>query len=311
MSKIVKDFNKDRTGFIGGSEISAVMGLNRWQTPLSVWALKTKQIEDPFEMNEAVEMGVDLEEFVAKKFEERSGKKVRVDNREFVHPDYPFLKAHIDRRIVGGQLLECKTCSAYKANEWNDDDIPDEYRLQVNFYLGMLNMDSGWIAVLIGGQKFVYKELKFSKELYDKQVEVAVDFWNNYVLTETPPMAIANDKDTLVELFPESRPGELKTLRGDDPELEATFNELALNRLEGKNQIKEIDVEVDESENLIRQMIGDDEGIESGQYKATWKNQDRTNLDIVAMKNDGVYEKYAVKKSIRVLRVVEKKSKKL
>ena len=303
------DQDQDRTKFIGGSDIACIMGLSRWGTPLSVWALKTKAIEDPFEMNEAVEMGIDLEDFVAKKFEQRSGKKVKVDNRDFTHPEYPYMKAHIDRWVIGGEILECKTASAYKSGEW-DDDIPEEYQLQVNWYLGIVGHASGYIAVLIGGQKFVWKPIEFNQELFDIQVERAKDFWENFVLTKVPPMAMTNDKDTLTELFPDSRPDTMKALRGEDPELEMTFNELALERVEGKSQIKEIDFVVDEAENKIRQLIGEGEGIESGQYKATWKNQNNTKIDITKLRDDGLYEKYAVTKKIRVLRVVEKKASK-
>ena len=35
----------DRTQFIGGSDIAAILGLSRYATPLSVWAEKTGQFE--------------------------------------------------------------------------------------------------------------------------------------------------------------------------------------------------------------------------------------------------------------------------
>lgn len=309
------DSNQDRSKFVGGSEVAAVMGLSRWNTPLSVWAKKTGQIEDSIKDNEAVEMGIDLEDFVAKKFEQRSGKKVRVENREFVHPDYPYMVSHIDRWVVGedGADLECKTCSAYKYGEWDDDEIPDEYYLQKIWYSGIIGLHrkkkpkDSYIAVLIGGQKFVWKPVKFDQVLFDLQVERVREFWESYVLTGTPPMAISNDKDTLIELFPESRPDTLKTIRGGDEE--ATFNELALNRTEGKNQVKEIIIEVDDADNKLRQLIGDDEGLETGQWKATWKGQNTTKVDTAKMKEDGIYEKYAIRGNTRVLRVVEKKGK--
>ena len=311
----MKDFNKDRSGFIGGSDIAAVMGLSRWDTPLSVWAKKTKKISDSIEITEAIEMGIDLEDFVAKKFEEKSGLKVRKDRREFSHPQYPCLKAHIDRWLVGGSGddVECKTASAWKYREW-EDGIPDEYILQKNWYTGIVAAyrkkkpsSGGYIAVLIGGQKFIWKKFEFDKALFERQVEVAVDFWMNFIVPVIPPMAIAGDKDTLVELFPASRTDSMITLRGDNPDLEASFNNFAIDRIEGKDQLKEIEKDVEEAENQIKQLIGDDEGIETGQFKATWKTQEKTNLDIAKMKEDGVYEKYAVKSENRVLRVVEKK----
>lgn len=313
----MKDFNKDRTGFIGGSDIAGVMGLSNWETPLSIWAMKTGRIVKDLSDNEAVEMGTDLEPFVAKKFEQRSGKKVRVDDRDFTHPDYPYMRCHIDRWVIGEETdLEAKTCSAYKAGAWVDDEIPEDYQLQKNWNSGIMGAHRGkpgrdsYIAVLIGGQKFVWKPFKFDQELFDLQVARAIEFWENYVLKNVPPMAIANDKDTLMELFPESRPKELKAIREDEPELEATFNELALNSIEGKVQKKALLSEIDEAENLLRQMIGDDEGLETGQYKATWKSQKKTTIDTQKLKDDGLYDAYAIRGTNRVLRIVEKKGKK-
>lgn len=306
------DITKDRETYVGGSEIAAVMGLSRWDTPLSVWAQKTGKIVKDLSGIEAVEMGTDLEPFVAKKFEERSGKKVRVDQRHFIHPDYPYMAAHIDRWVLNedGAILEAKTCSAYKANEWSEDEIPNEYYLQVNWYSGIVALHreekpkDGYIAVLIGGQKFVWKPVEFSQKLFDRQVEVVRDFWENFVLTDTPPMATSDDKDSLLALHPESEKASIRKIEGETSEHELL--NLCIQRNEGKGQIKEIIKEVDEAENLLRQMIGDDEGIESGQWIASWKSQNTTSVNTQAMKDDGVYEKYAKRGTTRVLRVKAK-----
>jgi len=298
----------DRSTFIGGSEIAAIMGLSRWETPLSIWAQKTGKITKDLSDNEAVEMGIALEGFVADLFAKRTGKEVKVDDTHFTHPDYEFMAAHIDRRVVPNEILEVKTCSAYKAHEWDGEEVPEEYHLQLNYYLGIVGDKVGHLAVLIGGQKFVYKQIDFSQELFDRQVEVAKMFWEEYVGPDVAPMAISTDKDTLIELYPESRPDELRKI--EEPDLESQVNQLAIDRLEGKNQIKEIIGEVDLAENTLRQLIGDDEGIETGQYKITWKTQNKTSVDTQAMKDDGIYDKYKRVGTTRVLRVAEKKSQK-
>jgi predicted phage-related endonuclease len=87
------------------------------------------------------------------------------------------------------------------------------------------------------------------------------------------------------------------------------FNELAIESLEGKAQRKELNSIIDGAENKIRQLIGEDEGLETGQYKATWKSQAKTSVDTKKMKEDGIYDKYAVRGRTRVLRVAQKKMK--
>ena len=301
------DQDQDRTKFLGGSEISGVMGMSRWTTPLEIWAKKTGAIKDNFEMNEAVEMGNRLEDMVCELFEEKSGIKVEVDETTFRHPDYDFLVAHLDRRIVGGGVFEAKTCSAYKVDEWLGEEIPSEYYLQVNFYMGILAEHIGYIAVLVGGQKFIWKKVDFSQELFDKQVEMAVTFWRDYVLTDTPPFAISSDQDTLMAMFPESRPDSLRTIT--DPDEETNFNNLAIDYLEGRQQIKEIEKEVNDAANKIKQLIEDSEGLETGMFKSSWRSFKRKSVNIEALKAEGLYEGYTVEKDQRSLRILEKKSK--
>ena len=107
---------KERMQYIGGSDIAAIMGQSRWKTPYRLWAEKTGKIEMPDLSNvESVEMGTRLEQFVADLFSEKTGKTVRKAPKSYSHPDYPYLVAHVDRLITGtDELLECKTCSAYK-----------------------------------------------------------------------------------------------------------------------------------------------------------------------------------------------------
>lgn len=301
------DFNKRRWEFVGGSDVAGILGLSNWNTPLSLWALKTQQYEDPFVMTEACEFGIELEDFVAKKFAQRTGKTVTVDETEYTHPEYSYMRAHIDRRVDGNEVLEAKTCSAYKSGAWDGDEIPEDYHIQLNWYLGIVGDEVGHIACLIGGQKFVYKEIKFNKELFDICVEKVKYFWETFVIPQQPPMAMSGDKDTLMELFPESRPDDLRALRGEDPELEATVNELALNSVEGKQQMKELEIEIDDSQSKLKQIIGDDSGVETGQWKCTWLSQGKSKFDIVKMKEDDVYDKYVIKGTTRVLRIKEKK----
>lgn len=154
------DVTLNRNTYIGGSDIAAVMGLSRYNTPLKIWAEKTGKIE-PADLSaiEAVQLGSDLEEFVSAQFTKATGKIVRKAPKAYTHKDYPYMVAHIDRLVTGtDELLECKTCSFFKGEEWKDEEIPQEYILQVMWYLGITGRKVGYIACLIGGQKFVYKK---------------------------------------------------------------------------------------------------------------------------------------------------------
>lgn len=270
---------QDRKGFIGGSEIAAVMGMSRWSTPLGVWAEKTGKVQ-PTDLSgvEAVELGVELEDFVAKRFERKSGLKVKRDNRDFTHDVYPFLRGHIDRWVIGGELLECKTCSAWKAKEWEGEEVPTEYLLQVQWYLGILKMTKAYIAVLIGGQKFVWKEVDFDQELFNKMVETAVNFWNEHVLKDIPPVASCGDEDVLSKMFPSSIEG-VRTFEGD---LELEVNQLVETRIAANEAIKHASEEKEEATNRLKQLLGElNQGV-TGQYRYTWKTVNKKEFVVKA-----------------------------
>ena len=95
--------------------------------------------------------------------------------------------ANIDRRVVGeNAILECKTANQYLATEWQDDEIPASYLLQVQHYLFVTGAEVGYIAVLIGGQKFIWKEVQRDEELIQMIIESEKNFWK-MVQDKTPP----------------------------------------------------------------------------------------------------------------------------
>lgn len=299
--------NDERSKVIGGSEIAAVMGLSRWKTPLALWAEKTGEIlQEDISDREYVQLGTELEDFVAKKFEKVTGKKVRRDTRTFTYSsEYPYMVAHIDRRIQGtDELLECKTCSAWKEKEWQGEEIPVEYILQVMWYLGILGMKKGYIAVLIGGQKFVWKELEFDQELFDRMVSHAKNFMQA-VKEKQPPIAMAGDKETLGKLYKGTEGGQLEleeaAMKSIDQELE---ERAALQRT-----IESAEQRIEEIENRIKQELGENDLAVTEKYKITWKSQVSRRLDTEKVKAAGIYDEYCKETVARVFRVSENKQK--
>jgi predicted phage-related endonuclease len=98
------------------------------------------------------------------------------------------MMGNIDRRIVGeNALLECTTVNAFGAKEWNGEEIPPSYILQCQHYMEVMGADNCYIAALIGGQKFIFKEIKRDEELISMIVEAEKDFWINHVEKRIPP----------------------------------------------------------------------------------------------------------------------------
>ena len=290
---------EERRQYIGGSDIAAIMGQSRWKTPYRLWAEKTGKIESLIKNNEAVEMGTRLEQFVADLFSEKTNKSVRKAPKMYAHPKYPFLVAHVDRLITNSnELLECKTCSAYKLEEW-ENKIPKEYVLQVIWYLGITGRKKGWIACLIGGQKFDYKPIEFDEELFNMMVEKAVKFWE-MVQKQIPPLILPEDDEVLSEIYSEHT---------DDMMVLQDLNDRVAYLQEIKMHIDEMTKEKREIETELKTVIADKAGFTTDKYKVTWKSQISRRIDTELLKTEhpDLVQKYMTEKATRVMRITKNK----
>lgn len=293
-----------REGMIGGSDIAAVMGLSRWKTPLQLWAEKTGELEvEDISGKEYVQLGTELEDFVAKKFERVTGNKVRRDRREFKHELYPYMVAHIDRRLTGkDEILECKTASAWKEKEWEGEEIPIEYILQCQWYMGITQASNCYLAVLIGGQKFVWKELSFDQGLFVNMVQAAQTFWQ-MVERKTPPAAVVGDKTILGQLYK----GEDEVAYEPKDEEVEEINKLMIHRQDLQLALNSVKNEIEECENKVKEKLGECSSVETGLFKISWKTQAKKSVDTEKLKEAGIYDDYAKVSVSRVFRVAQKK----
>ena len=292
---------KDRTTYIGGGDAAAILGLSKYRTPLEVWALKTKQIEAKDISGEVrIKLGNKLEQTVAELFMEETGKKVHRVNETLFHPKYPFIGGNIDRRVVGEEaILECKTTSAWMYREWEGEEIPIDYILQCIHYLAVTGEKKAYIAVLIGNQSFKWKTIDRDEKVINDLVKKEVSFWQDFVLTKTMPMQITrNDEDVLSKLFPQAETGAVT-------ELDDAANKLCESLDSMKADKKVLEGEIDQSENMLRALLKDNEIGQSNNWLVSWKNQldRRCNIDALKSEHQEIYNKYLVEKIKRVLRV--------
>ena len=278
-----------REKYIGGSDAAAVLGLSRWKSPLEVWAYKTGAIpEEDISDKLQVKLGVRLEETVAELFEEQTGKLCHRVNRTITHPQYDFIRANIDRKMFKEDaIVECKTTSAWKAKEWDGEDVPREYVIQALHYLAVTGAARCYVAVLVGNQDFKIKTVERDEKIISDLIKREVHFWNEFVIKGVPPAASYTDKDTLSALYPQAL--EEKTIELDSESV------AVLESLEGmKKDAKGLERQIEEQENFLRQKLGDAEiGLARG-WKVRWSNSAVRRFDADAFKkeNADLYEKF-------------------
>ena len=171
-----KEWLKERTAGIGGSEIAAIMGENHWSSPRQIWMSKIGMFDDKQPtQSEAARWGNLLETAVATEWGVRN-------NRKWIHipviiqsDDEPWLFANIDgftlsddEELITG-ILEVKTTSAYNLSQWEEGPLPYHYICQVNWYCGITGLDQYDLVCLVGGQKLYSYTLPAVKELFEKE----------------------------------------------------------------------------------------------------------------------------------------------
>ena len=130
---------------IGGSDSAAIVGLDRYRSPFDVYADKLG-LKPEIPDNEAMRQGRDLEQYVAERFMEATGKKVRRRNAMLQHPEYPFMIADIDRWVVGENAgLECKTTSALNRAKFNQGEYPPSYYVQCVHYMAVTGAERWYL----------------------------------------------------------------------------------------------------------------------------------------------------------------------
>lgn len=143
---------KLRKGGIGGSDAGAVCRTESVCRPWAVYHDKTTDNIENFD-NEAMRQGRDLEEYVAQRFTEETGLKVRRSNKMYWSELYPFMYADVDRLLWQRMPdLECKTVSPYGADKWKDGAIPKHYLIQCFHYMIVTGKKAWYIAAVILGQ---------------------------------------------------------------------------------------------------------------------------------------------------------------
>ena len=158
-----EEWKELRKKTVGSSEIATIAGLNKFQTPLSLWAEKTGRTP-PVEENEYMRLGTHLEPFIGSLFARTYGKSVFANTNLYVHPIHDFATATPDffvteHTIEEGNvvvekskgILECKSTSAHNLSNWQDGNIPNTAHLQIVWQMGIVGMVRGWVAALVGG----------------------------------------------------------------------------------------------------------------------------------------------------------------
>lgn len=216
----------------------------------------------------------------------------------------------VERPINTDIAFEAKTAHAFTADLWGPSQeleikqnniktehvIPLYYETQIQWYCGILKLRGMYLAVLIGGSDFRMYWIDARPDVFQVIKEKCSAFWNNHVLTKTPPEPI-NIEDVL-KLYGRSN-GKSIEAQGD---LAINYGEYA--RLNG--EIKELKKQQDAVKARIAIGMKDNEILTlDGKKVLTYKTQSRKFFDTDSFKEDHLddFFDYLKESSTRVMRV--------
>lgn len=204
-----------RRAGLGASDMSAILGLNPWATPYSVWVEKVnaKRPIDS-EVSEAAEWGNALEAVVARKVATRHPElgKIMPTPGLLVHEEHQWMLATLDRLLMprGDEdalptcPLEVKTVGEFMyRHHWIDGVPPTHILVQVQQQLAVTGFDHAYVAVLVGGQKMPTPyRVERDDAVIDSMVTYAEQWWKKHVEQGVPPTLTFADRTALMSVYP-------------------------------------------------------------------------------------------------------------
>lgn len=285
----VDEWRELRKSSIGASDSGAILGLlpeSFDHTNVDTYLQKIGE-DDGFEGNLNTELGLELEPYIMKKFNERTGLKARKDNFMRYHPDIPYLSANLDGLVTGENVpLEIKTMG-----QWTGE-IPPYYYTQLQHQMAVHGSDHAYYAALVLGwnKQVIIERYERDDELIEHMLKQYDTFWNGHVVPRIPPEAITLSDAS--KLYPVDNGEEIEATEG--------IIALAKNTHILQASVKAQDAGVTANKGVLGEYLKDKSVItQNGIPIVTWKKtKDGVKFDMETFRaeNPDIYEKYLVHK---------------
>jgi putative phage-type endonuclease len=135
-----EEWSATRRAGIGGSDVAAILGLDKYRGPRHVYEAKHGRPDEV--TSEAAEIGTEIEDFIARMFSKKSGVPIATPPGTLVHTEHSWMLANVDRYALWDEEsgavagpVECKNRSEYQIDDW-EDGVPDSPAIQCHWYQG-------------------------------------------------------------------------------------------------------------------------------------------------------------------------------
>jgi len=185
---ITEEERLKRKGYIGSSDMAAILGFDKYKNAHDIWLDKTNRTSD-FEPNEAMLAGTLFEPGVIDWAEKQLGPLRR--NVELFLEEFHLID-HLDAQIIStDDPVEAKTSGLFGplTDGWGEagsDHLPDGILIQCHVHMICTDRSVCYVPAFLGGKGFNMYEVKRDPVINDAVLEAALDFWD-CVENDTPP----------------------------------------------------------------------------------------------------------------------------
>lgn len=318
----------NRLGFIGGSDVAAILGVSPWKSPHELWLQKTGRAareEITPQQQKRFDRGHRLEPVVLDMLLDRlrdEGLEVELlrTNERYIDVEHQFMACEIDFELrvtgdieIAGEMVhldgehingDCKTVHPFAAKKWGEestDEVPIEYAAQFMHGLGITGRDRCIVATLIGMDDLLIYWVQRDQETIDGIRARIVQYWNECVIADVAPDPI--DFDDAKAIYAKAA--------GTKIEATSEIRDAVFTLSEVKQKLKSFEASEEELSFRIADFMRPHSILTFGGNEiATWKNQDHTSLDqkLLAEELPDVTAQYKRTKEIRVLRLKKLKT---
>ena len=256
----------ERKKGIGASEAASVLGLNPYRTPLEVWMQKkglVETLETP-----AMRLGTRLEPVIAEMYQDATGLEL-IQPFTMIYPKNPIIFATPDRIVKGkNKGLEIKTANARMAENWGEpgtDEIPQHYLIQCILCMAVTDLPEWDVAALIGGQDFRIYNIQRDIDLENSIIEKLLEWWDTYIVGNREPDI--NSSRSCADYLAIKYPKNFQPLKEADADTELLIKQLS----EATHSAGYWKDQQEAIKNLLKNYIGDADGVQGQTGKCTWK----------------------------------------
>ena len=174
----------DRANTIGGTDMSVIMGVNKWKSYEELIAEKLGTFH--VKVNDAMYWGMMAEPMVGRHIEDNLEDGLvlfdpaATGKPQIEHPTVPIISGSIDRIIVDGEGeviegIEIKTGLEWTVKKWKEG-VPEHYIPQVQTYMMCLGMEHWRVCALIGNRTYLEHIVEADHFMMEEMIEKAIAF---------------------------------------------------------------------------------------------------------------------------------------